>query len=398
MKHSNLTCLLLAMLLLAGCSGEIQKASQVPQVIETPTAQITQEVRLGIYMSNDPADFSFPTSGYDVYILGETHGNQEAKQVFQTYLKSLYENAGVRDVVLEEDQGYESDANAYVQGRTDTLPQGLCLRTDILGQIRKFNETISPDEKVTVHLVEVDSPLSVVYRHLIELHERLGAKAKSIQTPSLSEFESWSPRQFIDLLTELENAAAGQPDILHELRTVRLSFRWYTMGNDMDQGTGNQTFATMREQISTQNMQYLVTQLGGKPILAFYGAGHGTKAYTAPNLSEEDKSWGQRLNDSGIPVYTLYVLGVSGNGFWRGESIEYPASLGEFQFEDGTFLPSLFESHPGTGILYADLRAEENVTIKSPSDRMDIPAYQVFDGLVIFKEFTPMQDACQPLE
>jgi signal transduction histidine kinase len=28
----------------------------------------------------------------------------------------------------------------------------------------------------------------------------------------------------------------------------------------------------------------------------------------------------------------LYILGVSGNGFWRGESIQYPASLGEFQF------------------------------------------------------------------
>lgn len=305
MKRTSLAVFLLAALVIEGCSAKTVETREAPTATQTSVVEVLQEVRPGIYMSNDPADFPFPTSGYDVYIVGETHGNQEAKQVFQTYLKTLYENAGVRDVVLEEDQGYESDANAYVQGRIDTLPQGLCLRTDILGQIRKFNETLSVDGKVTVHLVEVDSPLSVVYKHLFELHERLGAKAESIQIPSLSEFESWSPRQFIDLLTELENAAAGQPDILHELEMVRLSFRWYTMGNDMDQGTGNQTFKTMREQINTQNMQYLVTQLSGKPILAFYGAGHGTKAYTAPNLSEEDKSWGQRLNESGIPVYTL---------------------------------------------------------------------------------------------
>jgi hypothetical protein len=398
MKRTSLAVFLLAALVIEGCSAKTVETREAPTATQTSVVEVLQEVRPGIYMSNDPADFPFPTSGYDVYIVGETHGNQEAKQVFQTYLKTLYEDAGVRDVVLEEDQGYESDANAYVQGRTETLPPGLCLRTDILGLIRNFNETLAPEEKVAVHLVEVDSPLSVVYKHLSELHERLGAKAESIQIPSLSEFETWSPRQFIDLLTELENVAAGQPDILHELETVRQSFRWHTMGNGMGQGTGNQTFSAMREQISTQNMQYLVTRLGGKPILAFYGAGHGTKAHTAPNLSEEDKSWGQRLNESGIPVYTLYVLGVSGNGFWRGESFQYPASLGEFQFDDGTFLPSLFERHPGTGILYADLRAEENKAIKLPPDHLDIPAFQVFDGLVIFKQFTPMEDACQTLK
>jgi hypothetical protein len=145
-------------------------------------------------------------------------------------------------------------------------------------------------------------------------------------------------------------------------------------------------------------MKYLVAQLGGKPILAFYGAGHGTKTLTAPHLKEEDKSWGQRLNEAGTAVYTLYVLGVSGNGFWRGKSVQYPASLGEFQFDDGTFLPSLFESHPGTGILYADLRTEENRAIKLPPDNQDIPASQVFDGLLIFKQFTPMENACQTPE
>ncbi len=104
------------------------------------------------------------------------------------------------------------------------------------------------------------------------------------------------------------------------------------------------------------------------------------------------------MNEAGIAIYSLYIVGVSGNGFWRGEAVQYPASLGEFQFDDGTFLPSLFESHPGTGILFTDLRAEENRAIKLPTGHLDIPASQVFDGLVIFRQFTPMENACQPLE
>ena len=227
MKRRHLTCLSLAILLIGGCAGEIQKDSQVPQATETPTAEINTEVHPGIHMSNDPADFPFPISGYDVYFVGETHGNPQTKQVFQAYLERVYKEAGVRDVILEEDQVYETEANAYVQGSTDVFPHNLCLRADILGQIREFNSKLPDDEKVIVHLVDVDSPLPIVYKHLVELHSKLGPAGETITIPDLSEFETWSPGQLYDLIDELRNASASQPDILNGLDTVYLSLRWY---------------------------------------------------------------------------------------------------------------------------------------------------------------------------
>lgn len=302
MKHGHLTCLLIAILLIGRCAGEIQTTPEITQATEPPTAEINREVRPGIYMSDDPADFPFPVSGYAVYIIGEAHGNQETKQLFQTYLKALYKEAGLRDVILEEHQAYEFDANAYVQGKVDALPGELCRRTDILGIIREFNAALPEKDKVVVHLVDVDSPLSVVYKHLAELHAQLGSKSETIVLPAFSEFENWSPKQVIDLLTALENAAAGQPDILNGLETVHQSFRWHSMGNDLDTinpYTYNwERYNIFREDIITQNVQYVVTQLDGKPVLAFFGMAHGMKANPFSESPYKDlKNWAQRLNE-----------------------------------------------------------------------------------------------------
>ncbi len=167
MKRKLLIGLLLAVLLLVGCAGEKQTTPAITQVTETSTAEADREVRPGIYMSNDLTDFPFPTSGYDVYIVGERMEIRRPSSSFKFISDPYIKRQACGMWCLEEHQAYESDANAYVLGRTDNvLPGELCLRADILGLIREFNESLSPDEKVTVHLVEVDSPLSVVYKHL----------------------------------------------------------------------------------------------------------------------------------------------------------------------------------------------------------------------------------------
>jgi hypothetical protein len=66
----------------------------------------------GVFAANDPKDLPLPSSGYDVYLLGESHGNQETKDVFLGWLFNLYRKASLRDVVIEEDQAYEEDAQA----------------------------------------------------------------------------------------------------------------------------------------------------------------------------------------------------------------------------------------------------------------------------------------------
>ena len=371
MKTRVLASVLLIVVLLSGCVENI-------------------EVRPGVYMSNDPADFPFLTSGYSIYVLGETHGNKETKIVFQSYLQSIYKQANLRDIILEEKQAYETDANAYVKGLTDSLSEGLCLRADILGQIHEFNSNLPDEEKVTVHLVDVDSPFSIIYKHLSELRSQIGPSAGSIQIPELSELQYANSEKVYALIDELRTVSKYQPDVLNGLNTVRSSLEWYYLGNDLDTGFGSSySYFPMREDIITQNIRYLLTQLDGKPALAFFGASHGMKELAT---DMDMKSWTQRLSEEGVDIYSIAIYGASGNGYWRGEVLDYAGGIDEIQFSDGNRLLALFDSYPENEIAYFDLLTDETIAIKLPA--IDVPYGQLYDGLIIFKEFTPMENAC----
>lgn len=390
MKTRSIKVVLSVALVLAGCSQA-----------ETPTAVpvVAPEVLPGIYMSNEPANFPFPTVGYTVYIVGEEHGNRETKSIFQAYLQKLYKEAGLRDVVLEEDQAYQTDANAYVHGLTDKLSAGLCLRTDILGQIRDFNASLPAEEQVVVHLMDVDSPVPIIYKHLTELHDQIGSAADAIQIPGLDEFKAWQPASMYALIEKLRNASKNQPDILNGLDTVYWSIQWHLLGNEVDTGrlTGSpDNFFPLREDVITQNMQHLLKRLDGKPVLAFFGAFHAMKVVGSPNLPTKNmKSWGERLAASGVSVYSIDVEGGSGSGYWRGDSYTYGEGTDEYRLKNGPSLVSLFETYPADQIIYTDLRLKDNSNIQLPHwYYSNISAGQVYDGLVIFEKFTPMENAC----
>ena len=391
MKSKNLVAILLvACIALEGCAS----AEEFPETL--------QEVRPGTYMSDNPADFPFPTSGYTVYIVGESHGNRETKRIFQVFLESLYQEAGLRDVILEEDQAYETEANAYVQGQIEELPRGLCLRADILGQIRTFNSNLPNDQKITIHLVDVDSPMPAIYQHLTELHGQLGPAAASIPLPSFSDFNTWVARQRGAFVEELQSISADHPDIMNGLETVSLSLDWYNLGNRVDVGwpaTISRTkYAPIREDVITMNIRHVLSQLNGRPVLAFFGLFHGTKIVAVPNPPIEGfKSWAQRLLEDEVSVYSLAMLGTSGSSDWRGRTLPHDRELlNEFDLTDGTPVLSLFETYPGFEIIYTDYRTEENSALTLPADFLNLPASQIFDGLIIFKEFTPMENVCPP--
>ena len=449
MKRRMLACVLLIAILLGGCAEN-------------------NEVRLGVYMGSDPHDFPFPTSGYTVYFVGESHGNHETKLIFQSYLKRLYKEAGLRDVILEEDQAYETEANAYVRGSSDRVPHGLCLRSDILGQIRDFNQTLPDPEKVTVHLVDVDSPFPILYKHLTELHSQIGPEGESVPLPDLSDVKYAKSEILYDLIDELRAISADRPDVLNGLDTVRLSLEWYYLGNQVDTGwpigirsqyapiredvitknvkyakseilydlidelraisadrpdvlngldtvrlslewyyLGNQLdigqpmgsrsqFAPIREDVITKNVKHVLSQVNGRPVMAFFGLFHGMKIQADPNPPVKGfKSWGQRLTEENVPVYSLAIFGRSGTSFWRGESLSSDEEfLKDFKLTDDTTLLSLFDSHADSSIVYTDLRTEDNSTITLSSELLDIPVSQLFDGIIIFREFTPMENAC----
>lgn len=358
------------------------------------------EVRPGVYMSSDPADFPFPTSGYTVYFVGESHGNRETKTIFKTYLKKLYTETGLRDVILEEDQAYETEANAYVHGSSDELPGALCLRADVLGILREFNGGLPDAEKVTVHLVDVDSPLPTIHKHLAELYQQLGDKSESILFPDLSEFRGWNGKKMRVLIDEVRSISTDQPDVLNGLDTVSLSLEWYFLGNRLEIGWPRGTrekFAPIREDVITKNIDYVLTQSDGKPVLAFFGLFHGMKVMADPTFPVKGfKSWAERLVDENTAVYSLAIFGAAGESFWHERTLPDDEDfLKDFKLVDGTSLISLFASYTAPNIVYTDLQAEENSTIRLSPDLMDIPASQLFDGIIIFKEFTPMEDACQ---
>jgi hypothetical protein len=118
----------------------------------------TRNLPQGVIATNDPSSLPLPTSGYQVYLVGEAHGNQQTKAVLIGYLNLLYNKSSLRDVFLEEDQAYEEEAQSFVQGLQDNLPEGLCLRADILNLLREFNQGLLLNKKIRVHLVDIDSP------------------------------------------------------------------------------------------------------------------------------------------------------------------------------------------------------------------------------------------------
>lgn len=380
MKRRMLACVLLIAILLGGCTGN-------------------NEVRPGVYMGSDPLDFPFPTSGYTVYFVGESHGNHETKLIFQSYLKRLYKEAGLRDVILEEDQAYETEANAYVRGSSDRVPDGLCLRSDILGQIRDFNQTLPDPEKVTVHLVDVDSPFPILYKHLTELHSQIGPEGESVPLPDLSDVKYAKSEILYDLIDELRAISADRPEVLNGLDTVRLSLEWYYLGNQLDVGRpmgSRSQFAPIREDVITKNVKHVLSQVNGRPVLAFFGLFHGMKIQADPNPPVKGfKSWGQRLTEENVPVYSLAIFGRSGTSFWRGENLSSDETfLDGFKQPDGTRFDSLFDTSPDADILFTDLRDAVNTDVRLSPELLDIPASQLFDGIIIFREFTPMENAC----
>src|SRR5580700_7538385 len=99
-----------------------------PLLLATATAQ---ELRPGVWAADDANALPLPLSGYQVYLMGEMHGVKENAALFGTYLSKLNTTGGLRDVAIEEKSVYDRDAQAYVEGRSNSIPAELCLRANI---------------------------------------------------------------------------------------------------------------------------------------------------------------------------------------------------------------------------------------------------------------------------
>lgn len=354
--RKNCLVVLIAVCVLTGCIGTSPKS--------------IVEVRPGVYVTNDASALPLPTSGYDIYLIGELHGTHETHQLFLDYLKMLHEANGLQDIVLEAGQVYEREANKYVLGLIDDVSESeyklsLCSKAIVLGGVRALNETLPDDEKIRVHLVDVDYEIPAINAHLQALKEEIGPQAEDIQI-------TWwnSEDKMLALVDQLAEAAGDRETVLNELETVRSSIRCHFHGG----------LPSIREERIAANIQYVLRELDGAPVLALYDVWHARKT---TRLAPESQPWAERLTELGIKIYSVFPRGISG----------FPAaniSPELIQFTDGTTMSDIFDSSPDYDIVYVDLRLPANKTIAYSFEPL-VPLSERFDGIILFREVTPIR-------
>ena len=203
-------------------------------------------------------------------MVGELHGLQENEAFQLQYLGKLKSSTGLRDVAIEEDSVYEEQAQAFVEGRVEILPDALCLRAGILKGIRNMNES-NPKDLIRIHLIDVDSPASAIREHLLLVKKRID-KAAAIDIPEVSKIK----HRGLAVVERLKRLSMSKSDQM-ELRTIEHSIRAYREGLEVDIGRPKGSpYLEDREQAIASNIEDLVR--GSKPILVVYGSDHVSRA------------------------------------------------------------------------------------------------------------------------
>ncbi len=348
------------------------------------TAQV-EELHPGIWLGRDLSSLPLPPSGYQVYLFGELHGVKETEGLLMQYLAKLHTGTGLRDVAIEEDAVYQSAAQDYVEGRSSELPEPLCLRAGVLQAIRTFNEGRTPNDRVRIHLVDIDSPATAIRQHLLAIKGRV-AGADAVRIPEADDIARHGVAA-VDALRKL----AGSARMLSELRTIRHSILAYQQGFEV--GTGSlkgSPYLDDREEAISSNMQDLLHDRDCRALLALYGSDHVTKARRkdgGPGRNREFSPLALRLEQSGVKVFSVVTFPLAGRVRWRGHVGELPYTAKD-GLSDGTTLDRVLASVPGATLLYADPRRER---IRLPSQ--DISAYVVY-AFLAFANATEMDNHC----
>ena len=351
------------------------------------------EVRPGVYVANDPAALPLPTEGYDIYVIGERHGIHEIHQLFLEYLKMLHSEIGLRDIILEASLYGEEAVNEYVYEHSNTLPRDYRLSMEeILSPLREFNASLPEDKKIRIHFVDADNWIMPIHQHLKSIQEMIGAPARNIDILLLEEFEKWTEDEMLGLVDRLMKVAESDA-VLYELHIVECSVQrlFATSGK-----------AIIRESIIAENIQYVLKELGGTPVIALYGAGHVLKRRTLAAHSgfHCKQTWVERLIEMGISVCPIRVTAVSGeqwNYYSSTKSTTIHRNSEQILFPDGSTLGDIFDENSEYNIVYIDLRIKENETVKAQFTvggvlgciEDNVPLIEAFDGLVVFGRVTP---------
>ncbi len=350
-------------------------------------AGAAQELRPGVWGGRDLSGFPLPVADYDVYMIGELHGVKENYDVAVQYAAKLHEAAGLREIAIEDKQAYESEAQAYVEGRSDTLPAPLCGRAGIFRAIRRFNEGRKDGDRLVVRLVDIDYNPEAIREHLVRVKQRVKG-ADAVMVPALTEIKA----QGLDTVAALEKLTSDA-EVLAQLRTIRHSIRTYQQGLVVYPGrdfTGS-PYLDDREDAIVSNIRDLLRKNPGTPVLAFYGIDHVQKnliRYGGPKQDHEFEPTAMRLTSAGVKVYSMVMVPLTGGYNWRGRAASLEWSAADGGLSTGEKFDALLASSPGTTLLYIDPKREPAKMAASDLTRTRP------DAFLLFAHGTPAEDFC----
>lgn len=343
-----------------------------------------------VCFTHDVSDLPLPTSGYDIYVIGETHGHTEIGQLFINYLEKLHQSTDCRHIILEKSSVFEEEINEYIQGYDRNWSQSWD-SSYILSSLRTMNETLPQNNQFYVHCVDVDYTLNLVHTHLQHIRERISQEV-NIEIPPLSKFETWDKEHMLALVDQLLDNAADIP-LERELIQIQYSIQFACLYEE----TGGHwekeinEASAIREEAMAKKVIYLL-QENYSPLFGLFGAWHVQKCLGMKPISTlEEVPWTQRITESGIRIFSMFVGTIDEDKNKRDED-STAISPDQFIFSDGTSLAAFLGKKIDYYIVYIDLRLEENRSASfgksfSSNGIFDsrIPAEEIYDGILLFK-------------
>ncbi|MDQ6678122.1 MAG: hypothetical protein M3Z09_12585 [Acidobacteriota bacterium] len=347
---------------------------------------VSQEVRPGVSAAKTPDVLPLPTDGYEAFLVGELHGLEE-NELFQVqYLTRLHRAAGLRDVAIEEDAVYESDAQAFVDGRSNVLPPSLCLRAGLLEAIRRLNVGLDSGKAIRVHLTDIDSPAIAILQHLLIIKNRL--EANQVSLPNEAVIKQHGLRTVGQLKRLTKDSAT-----LSELRTIELSVLAYRQGLEIDTGPSKGSpYLDSREQAVASNIVDLIRARGISSLLVIYGSDHVSRTLRkdgGPNRDRPFIPMARRLEQSGIKAYSLVTLPLAGRSYWRGSGSELPWTATDGQLASGESFDRILSALPDAQFLYIDTKSQRARLPTQDFSKMTA------DAFLLFRSGSPMQNHCE---
>jgi hypothetical protein len=370
MMRWQMTCAWAAVLIAQACVPALQ----------------AQPVRQGIWAERQVQGLPLPTHGYQVYLVGELHGIDQNEEFELRYLNILHKKSGLQDVAFEEKAVYEDQAQSYVDGRSDSLPEALCLRAGILNGIKHLNARLGSGQRIRVHFTDIDSPPSAIRDHLMALRAHIPG-AGGVIIPAEADIKVHG----LEAVTLLANFPS-KPWIHSGLRTIGHSIRAYQQGFEV--GTGppvGSPYLDDREQAVTENIVDLVRARPSQALLVLYGADHVSRRMRKDGGPDRNLPFvpvALRLERSGVTQFSIVTFPLAGASWWRGQHSDLPWTPDDGRLASGESMQSLLDAVPMARFLYVDTTRTH---VRLPSQ--DISNY-VVDGFLLFPTARPMRNHC----